>query len=299
MPLVVLIAIVFIFVFLVYVSFEEGATMSHVLTKSQPITVATLLNKKVAGQAISMVTCYDSAFGRIVEASTIDMVLVGDSLGNVLLGYDSTIPVTLEDMIHHTAAVTRVVKRPFVAADMPFMTYANRDDALRNAAKLMQLGGAHGVKLEGGEAICEQVAALVAAGIPVIGHLGLTPQSVHALSGYKVQAKEKEEQKRLILDAKALQDAGAFCVVLEMIPSQVASVVSKDLAVPTIGIGAGVGCDGQVLVMHDLLGFDASFNPKFLKKYADLNRIIGESLSCFDKDVKLRKFPSPEHSFGG
>jgi 3-methyl-2-oxobutanoate hydroxymethyltransferase len=296
---IIVIIVVLIIALLVYVSFTEGASMSHVNSKSQPVTVAALLNKKVAGEAISMVTCYDSAFGRIVEVSAIDMVLVGDSLGNVLLGYESTIPVTIEDMIHHTAAVTRVVKRPFVAADMPFMTYATRDDALRNAAKLMQLGGAHGVKLEGGESICAQVSALVAAGIPVIGHLGLTPQSVHALSGYKVQAKEREEQKRLLSDAKALQDAGAFCVVLEMIPAPVANAVSKSLVVPTIGIGAGMGCDGQVLVMHDLLGFDSSFNPKFLKKYADLNKIIGDSLSNFDNDVKQRKFPTAEHSFGG
>jgi 3-methyl-2-oxobutanoate hydroxymethyltransferase len=272
--------------------------MSHVITKSHPVTVASLLNKKAAGERISMVTCYDSAFGRIVEASPVDMVLIGDSLGNVLLGYDSTIPVSLADMIHHTAAVTRVVKRPFVTADMPFMTYATRDDALRNAAKLIQLGGAHGVKLEGGESICPQVEALVAAGIPVIGHLGLTPQSVHALSGYKVQAKGKEAQKRLLSDAKALQEAGAFCVVLEMIPASLAATVSKELVVPTIGIGAGGGCDGQVLVLHDLLGFDASFNPKFLKKYADLNKIIGDSLALFDKDVKSRSFPAAEHSFG-
>jgi 3-methyl-2-oxobutanoate hydroxymethyltransferase len=271
--------------------------MSHASNKSQPVTIASLLNKKIAGERISMVTCYDSAFGRIVELSPIDMVLVGDSLGNVLLGYDSTIPVTIEDMIHHTAAVTRVVRRPFVAADMPFLTYATRDDALKNAGRLIQEGGAHAVKLEGGESICPQVEALVSNGIPVIGHLGLTPQSVHALSGYKVQAKEKEAQKKLKSDAKALQEAGAFCVVLEMIPGSLGSAVSKSLEIPTIGIGAGAGCDGQVLVMHDLLGFDASFKPKFLKKYADLNKIISEALAGYDKDIKLGKFPAAEHSF--
>ena len=276
--------------------------MSHTASGSnsglKPVTVASLLKKKAAGERISMVTCYDAAFGRIVELSPIDMVLVGDSLGNVLLGYSSTIPVTIDDMIHHTAAVTRAVKRPFVAGDMPFLTYATVDDALRNAGKLIQLGGAHGVKLEGGEAICPQVEALVAAGIPVVGHLGLTPQSVHALSGYKVQAKEKEAQKRLIADAKALQDAGAFCIVLEMIPASLATTVSQSLEIPTIGIGAGAGCDGQVLVMHDLLGFDSDFNPKFLKKYANLNKIIGDALSDYDKDVKSGKFPATEHSFG-
>lgn len=271
--------------------------MSHVSTKAQPVTVASLIAKKTNGERISMVTCYDSAFGRIVELSPIDMVLVGDSLGNVLLGYDSTIPVTIEDMVHHTAAVTRVVTRPFVAADMPFMTYATRDDALKNAARLVQEGGAQAVKLEGGASICTQIDALVSNGIPVIGHLGLTPQSVHALSGYKVQAREKEAQKKLLADAKALQDAGVFCIVLEMIPESLGGKVSKSLEIPTIGIGAGGGCDGQVLVMHDLLGFDASFKPKFLKKYADLNKIIGEALASYDKDVKSGKFPSAEHSF--
>ncbi len=272
--------------------------MSHAASKVQPITVAAIQAKKDAGEPISMVTCYDSAFGRIVEASPIDMVLVGDSLGNVMLGHDSTIPVTIDDMVHHTAAVTRVVRRPFVGTDMPFMTYATKDDALRNAAKLVQKGGAHAVKLEGGEVICPQIEALVANGIPVIGHLGLTPQSVHALSGYKVQAKEKAAQKKLLADAKALQDAGVFCLVLEMIPAALGASVSKSLSIPTIGIGAGAGCDGQVLVLQDLLGFDESFKPKFLKKYADLNKIVGDALVSFNKDVKSKKFPAAEHSFG-
>lgn len=272
--------------------------MSHNSAKPQSMTVASLLRKKQASERISMVTCYDSAFGRIVEASPIDMVLVGDSLGNVLLGYDSTIPVTMDDMVHHTAAVTRVVKRPFVVADMPFFTYVDVDTAVKNAGKLVQLGGAHGVKLEGGKSICPQVKAIVSAGVPVVGHLGLTPQSVHGLSGYKVQAKLEAEQKQLIEDAIALQEAGAFCVVLEMIPAKLSSKVTASLKIPTVGIGAGAGCDGQVLVMHDLLGFDASFNPKFLKKYADLSKVIGDALKSYDNDVKLGQFPTPEHSFG-
>jgi 3-methyl-2-oxobutanoate hydroxymethyltransferase len=272
--------------------------MSHTADKQKSVTVASLLKKKSDGERVSMVTCYDSAFGRIVENSSIDMVLVGDSLGNVLLGYESTIPVTIADMVHHTAAVTRVVKRPFVAADMPFMSYATVDSALENAARLVQSGGAHGVKLEGGASICPQINALVSAGIPVVGHLGLTPQSVHALSGYKVQARDKDARKRLISDAKALESAGAFCVVLEMIPSSLAKAVSKELTIPTIGIGAGAGCDGQVLVMHDLLGFDDSFKPKFLKKYANLSKVISEALASYDKDVKTGKFPAAEHSFG-
>ncbi len=272
--------------------------MSHVSNKAQAVTIAALQAKKEAGEPISMVTCYDSAFGRLVELSPIDMVLVGDSLGNVMLGYDSTIPVTIDDMVHHTASVSRVVKRPFVAADMPFLTYATKEDALLNAGKLVQKGGAQAVKLEGGEAICPQVASLVANGIPVIGHLGLTPQSVHALSGYKVQARERAAQKKLLADAMALQDAGVFCLVLEMIPAALGASVSKALKIPTIGIGAGAGCDGQVLVMQDLLGFDATFKPKFLKKYADLSEVIGDALVNFNKDVKSKKFPSAEHSFG-
>lgn len=272
--------------------------MSHNATKSSSVTTESILQKKAAGERISMVTCYDAAFGRIVEVSPIDMVLVGDSLGNVLLGYDSTIPVTLEDMIHHSAAVTRVVKRPFVAADMPFMTYKNKDDALMSAARLMQHGGVKGVKLEGGESICSQVEALTQAGVPVIGHLGLTPQSVHTLGGYRVQAKAKEAQKKLLSDAKALQDAGAFCLVLEMIPAQLAQAVTKALRIPTIGIGAGASCDGQVLVMHDLLGFDETFKPKFLKKYANLNLEIAKALAAYDREVKAGKFPATEHSFG-
>ena len=272
--------------------------MSHAAPTKASVTTETIMQKKHAGERITMVTCYDAAFGRIVESSPIDMVLVGDSLGNVLLGYDSTIPVTLGDMIHHSAAVSRVVRRPFVAADMPFMTYKNNDDALQNAAKLMQLGGVKGVKLEGGESICSQVEALTKAGVPVIGHLGLTPQSVHALGGYRVQAKAKDAQEKLLADAKALQDAGVFCLVLEMIPAQLTSQVTKALRIPTIGIGAGKACDGQVLVMHDLLGFDDTFKPKFLKKYANLNAEISKALVAYDREVKAGKFPAAEHSFG-
>jgi 3-methyl-2-oxobutanoate hydroxymethyltransferase len=272
--------------------------MSHANNNISVVTVLSLLAKKQAGEPISMVTCYDSAFGRLVEASPIDMVLVGDSLGNVILGHASTIPVTIEDMVHHTAAVTRVVRRPFVAADMPFLTYATKDDALKNAARLVQVGGAAAVKLEGGQSVCPQIEALVENGIPVIGHLGLTPQSVHALGGYRVQAKEQAARDKLIADARALQDAGICCLVLEMIPGSLGEAVSKQLKIPTIGIGAGSGCDGQVLVLHDLLGFDASFNPKFLKKYANLEKIVGDALVSFNNDVKSKKFPTAEHSFG-
>lgn len=271
--------------------------MSHAAGSTKNITTSMLLKRKRDGERISMVTCYDSAFGKLVEASSIDMVLVGDSMGNVILGHDSTIPVTIDDVIHHTAAVTRVVKRPFVAADMPFLTYATVPDALHNAGRLIQEGGAAAVKLEGGESICKQVDALVNAGIPVIGHLGLTPQSVHALGGYKVQGKGKEARTRLLADAKALQAAGAFCIVLELIPADLAKEVTAALEIPTIGIGAGPDCDGQVLVLHDLLGFDQGFSPKFLKKYANLGAVVADALKSYDNEVKHQLFPKAEHSF--
>ena len=272
--------------------------MSHSEEKVKTVTTTAIIRRKQEGKKISMVTCYDAAFGKIVERSPVDMVLVGDSLGNVMLGFDSTIPVTIEHMLHHTSAVTRVVKRPFVAADMPFLTYATVEDALRNAGRLMQQGGAHGVKLEGGAAICPQVSALVSMGIPVIGHLGLTPQSVHALGGYKVQAKSEAARKRLIEDAKALQAAGVFCLVLEMVPQSLAKEVTKSLEIPTIGIGAGSYCDGQVLVLQDLLGFDDGFSPKFLKKYANLGQVVSTALGSFHSDVNEGRFPDVEHSFG-
>lgn len=271
--------------------------MSHSPAGVKNITTQTLIKKKSEGELVSMVTCYDSAFGHLVEKSAIDVVLVGDSLGNVVLGYDSTIPVTIEDMVHHTAAVTRVVKRPLVVADMPFMSYSTIELALANAAKLLQIGGAAAVKMEGGKSICPQVKALVDLGIPVMGHLGLTPQSVHALGGYKVQAKSKEAKERLIADALALQEAGVFALVLELIPESLAKEVSSKLAIPTIGIGAGPGCDGQVLVLHDLLGFNKDFSPKFLKKYADLDQVVTKALNEYDSDVKTRKFPSLLQSF--
>ncbi len=279
------------------VEIPGGFNLSHASNVRHSVTTLDFLKAKKGGKKISMVTCYDSAFGRLIENSPIDSVLVGDSLGNVMLGHASTIPVTISDMVHHCAAVSRVVKRPLLIADMPFMTYATVEDALSNATKLVQQGGAAAVKLEGGAAICAQVRALVESGIPVVGHLGLTPQSVHALGGYRVQAKTKDAQDRLIQDAKLLQEAGVFAVVLEMVPAELAAKVSQMLEVPTIGIGAGSSCDGQVLVLHDLLGFDSSFNPKFLKKYADFGTIVGEALRCYDSEVKKGQYPDLDHSF--
>ncbi len=244
-----------------------------------------------------MITCYDAAFAGLLERTGIDVLLVGDSLGNVVLGYKDTIPVTMEHMLHHTAAVGRVVQRSMLVADMPFMSYnLSVEQALRNAARFVQEAGAHAVKLEGGRPVCPQVKAIVQAGIPVIGHLGLTPQSVHALGGYKVQGRGEQAQK-LLEDAKALEEAGACAVVLELIPQALAVEVTKSLHIPTIGIGAGSGTDGQVLVLHDMLGFNSEFSPKFLKKYANLGDIVVEAVKSYDAEVKAGIFPGPEHSF--
>lgn len=271
--------------------------MSRYATRDS-ITTAQLLKRKQTGERISMVTCYDSAFGRIVEESPIDVVLVGDSLGNVMLGFDSTLPVTVDHMIHHASAVTRVVRRPLVVVDMPFMSYqVSVEDALRNCGRVIKEASAQAVKLEGGSRIVPAVKALVDAGIPVMGHLGLTPQSVHTLGGYKVQGKGADARKAMIEDALMLAEAGIFALVLEMVPAELAAEITRKIAVPTIGIGAGAGCDGQVLVLHDLLGFDQDFNPKFLKKYANLGEAIGGALTKYDKEVKSGTFPTAKNEF--
>lgn len=267
-------------------------------TQKGSITISQILAAKTEKRLLSVVTCYDSAFARLIDQTPIDIVLVGDSLGNVMLGHDSTIPVTMDAMVHHTAAVSRVLQRPFLCADMPFLSYnISVEQALTNAGRLVQQGGAQGVKVEGGRSIAPQVKALVEAGIPVMGHLGLTPQSVHAKGGYRIQGRGDEAQKALIDDAKALEDAGAFSVVLEMIPLELAAKVTAALRIPTIGIGAGPKCDGQVLVLHDILGFDEGFNPKFLKKYADLGKTVREAVAAYDRDVKSGAFPTNEQSF--
>ncbi len=261
------------------------------------VTVKTLLKRKLDKQKISMLTCYDAAFGAILEKSGIDMILVGDSMGNVVLGYKDTIPVTMEDMIHHTKAVSRACKRAFLVADMPFMSYnISTEQALTNAARLIQEGGAHAVKVEGGTAILPQVKAMIQAGIPVVGHLGLTPQSIHTLGGYKVQGRGEEAQK-LLREAKELSDAGVCALVLELIPQALAKEVTEAIKAPTIGIGAGPDTDGQVLVLQDMLGFPSEFSPKFLKKYATLGDTIAAAVARYDQDVKEGSFPAPEHTF--
>lgn len=251
-----------------------------------------------AGQPITMVTCYDFTFARLVDKAGIDCILVGDSLGNVIQGHDTTLPVTVDDIVYHTRAVMRGCSSAHVIADMPFMSYqVTADDGLRAAGKLLKEGGAQAVKVEGGEAVAPMIRRMVDAGIPVCGHLGLTPQSVHAFGGYRVQAKSADAAERLISDAKALQDAGAYMVVLEMVPAQLAGRVTEALQIPTIGIGAGNLTSGQVLVIYDLLGLNLDFKPRFLKHYANLEETVTSALEQYRDDVRQRAYPDDEHSF--
>lgn len=267
-------------------------------TEKGGITLHQILKMKAESKKISAITCYDSSFARLIDATGIDIVLVGDSLGNVMLGFDNTIPVTIEHMLHHVSAVSRVLKKPFLCADMPFLSYhLSPAQALENAGRLIQQGGAQSVKVEGGDvSVCETIHRITAAGIPVMGHLGLTPQSVHAMGGYRVQGRG-DGAARLKAEAKAVEQAGAFALVLEMVPAPLAKEISASLRIPTIGIGAGPECDGQIIVLQDMLGFDNGFNPKFLKKYADLSKTIRDSVSAYDKEVKSGLFPTSEHSF--
>lgn len=262
------------------------------------ITVPKFAARKRKGRKLVMVTCYDATFARLVDRADVDAVLVGDSLGNVIQGHETTIPVTLEDVIYHTRAVSRGLQHPLLVADLPFMTYqASRDDALRNSGRLMQEGRAHAVKLEGGVRVAETVRALVEIGIPVMGHIGLTPQSVHGFGGYRIQGRGEEAARRLKEDALALQEAGVFSIVLEGIPSALAHKITASINVPTIGIGAGPDCDGQVLVLYDLLGMDESFSPRFVKQYTNLSQTVGEALEAFASEVREGTFPAEKHSF--
>lgn len=258
-----------------------------------------LLDRKARGEKISMVTCYDSTFAKLINQTGIDMVLVGDSLGNVMMGYPSTLPVSLENMITYGASVARSLTSSFLVIDMPFMSYqVSPDQALISAGRLVQEAGAEAVKLEGGLAVCKQVEKIVSAGIPVVGHLGLTPQSINAIGSYKVIGRGEQASKLLMEEAKALENAGASMVVLEMVPASLAAQLTQSLKIPTIGIGAGSGCDGQVLVLQDLLGFDEQFSPKFLKKYANLGGAVRTALNEYDREVKAKIFPDIQHSFG-
>ncbi|MDM5331249.1 3-methyl-2-oxobutanoate hydroxymethyltransferase [Neobacillus sp. CF12] len=256
------------------------------------------LKMKESNEKVVMLTAYDYPSAKQAEEAGVDVILVGDSLGMVVLGYDSTIPVTLEDMIHHTKAVKRGAKDTFIVVDMPFLTYhLSIKDTLLNAGRLIQETGAHAVKLEGADEVIEKITALTRAGIPVCGHLGLTPQSVGVLGGYKVQGKDATAARKLLDDAKKCEEAGAFAIVLECVPKQLAEEVSKLLSIPVIGIGAGVEVDGQVLVYHDILGYGVERVPKFVKQYYSLNPFIIESIQAYVKEVKSNQFPEDKHSF--
>jgi 3-methyl-2-oxobutanoate hydroxymethyltransferase len=261
------------------------------------VTSSTLFEKKQNHQPITCVTAYDYASARLVEEAGIDMVLVGDSLGMVILGYENTLPVTVEEMLHHTRAVRRGVKRAFLLADMPFASYhVSGKDAVRNATKFIK-AGAEAVKIEGGEKRARLVERLVDAEIPVVGHIGLTPQSLHAMGGYKVQGKTLKAVEQLMHDAIALERSGACCVVLEGIPREVAALITQEIQLPTIGIGAGPDCDGQVLVFHDLLGLTFAPPAKFVRRYADLGSVIINAVQAYADDVKSRVYPSDAESY--
>ncbi len=261
------------------------------------ITTFTFQQKKKRGEPITMLTAYDYPTAQAVDRAGIDSILVGDSLGMVVLGYENTLPVTMEDMLHHCKAVSRGAKCTLLIGDMPFMSYqVSADEALRNAGRFLQEAGMDAVKLEGGRERLDAVRAIVSAGIPVIGHLGLTPQSVHQFGGFRAQGKTAAAAQRLYEDAFMLQEAGCFGLVLEAIPGQLANLISSRLKIPTIGIGAGIGCDGQVLVTHDLLGLFDRFTPPFVKKYSDLHGEIAVALKAYNFDVEGHIFPGTEHT---
>ncbi|MHB1170189.1 MAG: 3-methyl-2-oxobutanoate hydroxymethyltransferase [Longimicrobiales bacterium] len=263
------------------------------------VTIRDLLEKKKRGEPIVVLTAYDVLFARLVDEAGTDVVLVGDSLAQVVLGLDSTLPVTLDDMIHHGRAVRRGVRRGLLVVDMPFMSFqVSSEDTLRNAGRIMKETGAEAVKLEGGdEQAAEYVAKLVRAGIPVMGHIGLTPQSVHALGGFRVQGREEEHAERLRAEAKRLEEAGAFSVVLELVPGALAEEISRAGTIPTIGIGAGAGCDGQVLVLPDMLGLNEQFKPKFLHRFAELAAAARQGIGDYVSAVRAGEYPRPEHTF--
>jgi len=262
------------------------------------VRIPDLAKWKRQSRKITMLTAYDATMAALLDRAGIDALLVGDSLGMVVLGHETTIPVTLDDVIHHAAAVTRGARRALVIADLPFLTYQlSAEQALQNAGRLLQEGGVHAVKLEGGRALAGVVRRLVEAGIPVMGHLGLTPQSVHQLGGFGAVGKTEEEAARIFEDARVLQQAGAFAIVLESIPRELAARITAELRIPTIGIGAGPDCDGQVLVIHDLLGLSFGHKPKFARRYADVGEIVSRAAAQYCRDVQQGSFPSDEESY--
>jgi 3-methyl-2-oxobutanoate hydroxymethyltransferase len=277
---------------------SDASAYGGAAASPKKLTVPDVVAMKHDGKRITMMTAYDAAFARLVDRAGIDVLLVGDSLGMVVLGYPNTVPVTMDDMVRHAAAVSRGATRPLLVGDMPFGSYqTGPQDALRNAARFLKEAGMDAVKIEGGHETVDTVKALVDNGISVMAHVGLTPQRVAQLGGFKTQAKSARAARRLIDDAVALEEAGAFSIVLESIPAPVAAMVTERLHVPTIGIGAGIDCDGQVLVLHDVLGLYGDFKPKFAKRYADIGSQVVEALRAFDAEVRTGSFPDAEHSF--
>ena len=261
-------------------------------------TVATLKQQKLDGDKITMLTAYDYSTAKLMDQCGINTILVGDSLGMTMLGYEDTLSVTMEDMIHHTAAVARGAKNALVIGDMPFMSYQTSVyDAVVNAGRLIKEGRCQAVKLEGGAAVCPQIRAITDAQIPVVAHIGLTPQSVNAFGGFKVQGKSEEAAKRILEEAKAVEEAGAIAVVLECVPAKLAALITKSISIPTIGIGAGPDCDGQVLVYQDMLAVFSDFKPKFVKHFADVGTAMQEGFLAYIQEVKDGTFPAPEHTF--
>ena len=253
---------------------------------------------KEQGEKITVLTAYDYPFAQLMDAAGIDIILVGDSVGSVFSGYDNTLPVTLEEMIYHTRAVVRGSQLALIVTDMPFMSYqVDARDARLNAGRLVKEGGAHAVKLEGGEHVAETIRTIVDIDIPVVGHIGLTPQSIHRMGGFRVQGRQEEQARKILADAKAVEEAGAFAMVLEGIPRELARQVTESVSIPTIGIGAGAECDGQVLVIHDILGLCDKYSPKFVKRYADISGTISAGISNYIKEVKAGEFPTLDHSF--
>lgn len=265
--------------------------------KGNKVTATTFLEMMDKGELITMLTAYDYPTARIVDEAGIDAILVGDSVSNVVLGHENTLAVTMDEMIHHAKTVTRATERALVIGDMPFLSFqTGPDDALRNAGRFVKEAGTGAVKMEGGKDILDSVEAIVRAGVPVMGHLGFTPQWLLQFGGYKVRGRREEEAREILEDARKLEEAGVFAIVLEMVPQQLAELITKEVDVPTIGIGAGPSCDGQVLVLHDILGL-SGFSPKFAKQYVDLKASIGDAVGKFKEEVKSHKFPTPEYAF--
>lgn len=267
-------------------------------TQQKKVTVPDIARRKQNGERIVMLTAYDTTMARLVDASGVDIILVGDSLGMGVLGYESTLPVTMEEMLHHTRAVKRGTQRALVVGDMPFGTFQGSvDDAVLQAVRMLKEGGAEAVKLEGGRRVAPHVKKMTEAGIPVMGHIGMTPQSFLSYGGFKVQGRDDEARRELLEDARALQDAGVFSIVLEAMPHRLGAAITDAVDVPTIGIGAGENCDGQVLVIHDMLGLNEQFQPKFVKKYANMAQLVKEAVQAYADDVRTGRYPEADHRY--